>query len=211
MYVSNSELRARARETLGTQIFDKKWLYAIASAVIVSAILSAVSGMSFGIGTMLLTGPLYVGFHKLFLSLVRRGDEAKIGETFEGCYDFGSNLVLGIMHSLIISLWSLLFIIPGIVKAYSYSLVYFIKADHPEYDWRKCLSESERLMSGNRWNLFCLHLSFIGWHLLGGIVCCGIGAMWSGAYQSTATAHFYEELKKQDEPYTFEPFAGDPT
>ena len=116
MYVSNSELRARARETLGTQIFDKKWLYAIASAVIVSAILSAVSGMSLGIGTVLLTGPLYVGFHKLFLSLVRHGDEAKIGETFEGCYDFGSNLVLGIMHSLIISLWSFLFVIPGTPK-----------------------------------------------------------------------------------------------
>ncbi len=210
MNVSNSELRARARETLGTQIFDKKWLYAIASALIVSAVISLASSISCGIGSILLAGPLYVGFHKLFLSLVRHGDDAKIEETFDGCHDIGSNLVLGVMHDLLITLWSLLFIIPGILKSYSYALAYFIKADHPEYGWKKCLDESERMMSGNRWNLFCLHFSFLGWHLLGGLVCCGIGTLWSNAYQSAATAHFYEELKKKEEPAVRAPFESYP-
>ena len=48
-------------------------------------------------------------------------------------------------------LWSLLLFIPGIVKAYAYSMVYYVKADHPEYGWRECLDESQRLMTGHKW------------------------------------------------------------
>ena len=98
------------------------------------------------------------------------------------------------MLFLTIGLWSLLFVIPGILKAYSYALVYYIKNDHPEYSWRECFIASNALMKGNRWKLFCLQFSFIGWTILG-MLCLGLGGLWITPYRQTATAIFYEELK----------------
>lgn len=197
MYISNSEIRAKARAALGNNIFDKSWLLTTLAIFIVSLILSLVSQMSCGIGTMLLTGPLYVGLYAAFLKLTRKEDEFKISNIFEGCDNFGSNLSLGVMHSLMIALWSLLFIIPGIMKSYSYAMCYYVKADHPEYGWRECLDESERLMKGNRMKFFWLQLSFTGWAILGYLT-CGIGVMWVSSYMVTANAVFYDELKRAD-------------
>ncbi len=195
MNISNSEIRAKARASLGGQIFNKTWLMAIVVAVIIGAVIGAANSISCGIASLLLTGPLYVGLHSAFLKIARGDSDVKIETTFEGCRDFGPNLVLGLMHSLIITLWSLLFIIPGIIKSYSYCMAYFVKVDHPEYGWRECLDESERMMKGNRMKYFWLQLSFIGWALVGSLA-CGLGVLWVNAYQSTSNAIFYEELKK---------------
>ena len=203
MNISNSELRARARQSLGNNLFDKKWLISLAISAIIPLILSLVSNMSCGIGTFLLTGPLNVGLHIAYLNLVRKG-EIKIGTAFEGCNDFGSNLLLGLMYSLIVMLWSLLCFIPGIIKSYSYAMIFYIKADHPEYGWKECLEESEKMMKGNRWKYFTLQFSFIGWILLASLT-CGIGAFWVSPYMSAANTHFYEELKlAQTYSYTAE-------
>ena len=204
MKISNSEIRARARKALGGQLFSKTWLMAILSAIIIGAILGAANGISCGIATFLLVGPLYVGFHAIFLKIARGDEEVKIETNFVGCYDFASNLALGFMQTLLISLWSLLFVIPGILKAYSYSMAYFVKCDHPEFGWRECLDESKRLMKGNRFKYFMLQLSFIGWQIIGSLL-CGIGVLWVNAYQSTAAAIFYDELKREKyDTYTIE-------
>ena len=128
---------------------------------------------------------------------ITRGDkEVAVGNAFEGCYDFKSNLVLGLMHNIIVWLWSLLFVIPGIIKGFSYSMVYYIKADHPEYGWRECLEESEKMMKGYKFKYFLLNLSFIGWILLS-IVTFGLSTFWVTAYMSTASTVFYDELKRE--------------
>ena len=111
-------------------------------------------------------------------------------------YNFSQNFMVGLMHSLFIFLWSLLFFIPGIVKAYSYALVFYIKAENPEMDWRQCFDESENMMKGNKWRLYKLHLSFIGWIILS-IFTLGIGALWVNAYMQTSNAVFYEEIKRE--------------
>lgn len=196
MKISNSEIRAKARESLGGNIFSKTWLLSLLAVAIVAFVINLVSQMSCGIGTALVMGPLYVGLHLAFLRLIRRESEMKIGSIFDGCNDFGSNLMLGLMYTLIVSLWTMLFIIPGIVKSYSYALVYYIKADHPEYSWRECLDESEKMMKGNRLKLFYLNCSFVGWMLLGSLA-CGIGALWVSPYMQASTAVFYEELKRE--------------
>jgi uncharacterized membrane protein len=203
MNVSNSELRARAHAALGSSIFDKKWFIAIAISAIIPMVLTLVSNISCGIGSFLLSGPLYVGLHIAYLKLIRN-EEFKIGNAFEGCNDFGSNLMLGLMYSLIVMLWSLLCVVPGILKSYSYAMIYYIKADHPEYGWKECLDESEKMMKGNRWKLFTLQLSFIGWAFVA-FFTCGIGSFWVSAYSQTANAAFYEELKAaQTYSYTAE-------
>ena len=196
MNTSNYEIRAKARDALGNNIFDRTWLLALAAGLIISVILAAATSIG-GIASILLTGPLYVGLHFTFLKIARKDIDIKFENVFDGCYSFGPNLVLGLMRELLITLWTFLFIIPGIIKGYSYSMAYFVKADYPEYGWRECLQESERLMKGNRLRLFSLHLSFIWWDILG-IMTCGIGTLWVSAYKSTANAIFYEELKRSD-------------
>ncbi len=196
MYISNSEIRARARFALGGEIFGKKWLMAVLGGLIISAILTAANYLCAGIATMLLCGPLYVGLYKFYLKIAHDDPEVRVENVLEGCYNFSQNFTLGVMHTLYIFLWSLLFIIPGIVKSYSYSLAYYIKAEHPEYDWRECLDESEMMMKGNKWRLFKLHFSFIGWMFLS-LFTLGIGSLWVNAYMETSNAIFYEELKHE--------------
>lgn len=196
MRLTNSEIRAKARQVLGGQIFAGPWLTALLISLVIGAVLAAASGISYGIGSFLLTGPLYLGLNLAYLKLVR-GEEVKLGTAFAGCDDFGSNFVLGLMHSLLIFLWSLLCYIPGLIKGYAYSMAYFIKADHPEYGWRECLNESERMMNGHKMEYFRLQLSFVGWYIVGALV-CGIGTLWVTAYMSAANAIFYEELKKSE-------------
>lgn len=198
MYISNSEIRARARETLGTNIFDRRWFTLIGMQIVISLVLSAANYLCLGLGTLLLCGPLYVGLYKVYTQVARGDSFIKFDTVFEGCYNFGPNMSLGVMHTLKILLWSLLFIVPGIIKSHSYALAYYIKADHPEYGWRECLNESEAMMSGYKLKLFKLRLSFIGWFLLS-ILTLGIGMLWVDVYLQTATAIFYEELKYQRE------------
>ena len=196
MYISNSEIRAKARENLGPGIFNNTWIMAILGGLIISAVLGAANYLCAGIATMLLCGPLYVGLYKLYLKIANGDKEVKIETVFSGCYNFSQNFMVGLMYTLFIFLWSLLFVIPGIVKSYSYALVFYIKAENPDMDWRMCLDESESMMQGNKWRLFTLHLSFIGWFLLS-MFTFGIGSFWVNAYLQTSTAVFYEELKRE--------------
>ena len=105
----------------------------------------------------------------------------------------GSEMCIRDSSGLFIFLWSLLLFIPGIVKAYAYSMVYYVKADHPEYGWRECLDESQRLMTGHKWEKFVLDLSFIGWGIVGSL-CLGVGTLWVMTYMAATEAQYYEYL-----------------
>ena len=198
--ISNSQIRARARQTLGGKIFGEKWLFGLLLCLLASLILSAVPFAS-----ILLTGPICVGLTGVFLKSVRTGEKVRIEEMFNGFKDFACNFLLGFMIGLFTFLWSLLFIIPGIVKGLSYSMAYYIKNDHPEYDWKTCIEESKKMTKGYKGQLFCLSFSFIGWIIVGAL-CCGIGTLWVTPYQYAAMAEFYNQLKAKDEP-VFEPEA----
>ncbi|MBO6019888.1 MAG: DUF975 family protein [Clostridia bacterium] len=102
-------------------------------------------------------------------------------------------MLLGLLQYIFIFLWSLLFIIPGIVKMYSYSMSYYLAINHPDWDWKQCIDESRRIMDGNKWKLFVLDLSFIGWYIVG-MLACGIGVLWVYPYNEAARAEFYQEL-----------------
>ena len=112
--------------------------------------------------------------------------------------DFGGNFLLFFMSGLFVALWSLLFIIPGIVASYSYAMSYYIKNDHPEYKWNECIKESKKMMKGYKWKLFCLDLSFIGWRIVAFFIPFGIGTLFLNPYTHAAYAAFYEELKAQN-------------
>lgn len=98
-----------------------------------------------------------------------------------------------LLQSLYILLWTLLLIVPGILAAYSYSMTEYILAEHPYLTASEAITRSKELMYGNRWRLFCLQCSFIGWILLC-ILTMGIGNLWLTPYTNTATAAFYREI-----------------
>ena len=140
---------------------------------------------------VVLAGPLAVGYAKVFLDLVYGDPHPNVNKLFDGFRtDFGGNIVLSIMVGIFTFLWMLLFIIPGIVKAYAYSMAFFVKAEHPEYDWRQCINTSKEMMRGYKFKLFVLELSFIGWWF----VCLftfGLGGFWLSPYIFCTKANFY--------------------
>ncbi|MGN1347962.1 MAG: DUF975 family protein [Acutalibacteraceae bacterium] len=148
--------------------------------------------------TMVVSGPLAYGAAKLFLKQARDNEPMVIEDVFCGFKeDFKELFLIHFISSIKASLWGLLFIVPGIVKGLAYSMSYYIKADNPDYSWRECLSESEKIMNGHKGEFFVLQLSFIGWDIVG-FICCGIGMYWVMSYENATAAHFYESIKEAD-------------
>lgn len=139
---------------------------------------------------------LTVGFFACFLDIIRKKPltYSRLLLGYTSLRFFGKVLWTEILVSIFLFLWSLLLVIPGIVKAFSYSLVYFILIDHPEYSATEAITKSRAMMDGHKWELFKLFLSFIGWWILC-IVTFGIAAIWVSPYFMTAFAKFYENLK----------------
>lgn len=113
-------------------------------------------------------GPFTLGFYTLLLSFFR-SKQVDNSLVFEGFGSFGKAFILQLLITVKIVLWALLFFIPGIIAVYRYSQAFFVMADHPEYTASECIEESKRLMCGNKWKLFCVQISFIGWIILASI------------------------------------------
>ena len=96
--ISNSEIRARARDTLGKSIFNEKWLYALLVGLIVSAISFVAAYIPFA--SIIITGPISVGVAGVFLAATRTGEKIKIGNMFNGFHKFAENLLLYLYVSL---------------------------------------------------------------------------------------------------------------
>lgn len=93
-------------------------------------------------------------------------------------------------------LWSLLLVIPGIIKTYEYAIIPYILADDPEISSKEAFKKARRMMKGNKWRLFKLNLSFIGWGILC-VLTLGIGTFFLLPYVNAAAAEFYVELKNK--------------
>ena len=98
----------------------------------------------------------------------------------------------------------LLFIIPGIIKSYSYRLVPYILAENPDIDTNEALMRSEQLMRGNKWETFIYDLSFIGWYILSIFTCGILSIFWVQPYKLACDAELYRLLAgKSGEDYSF--------
>lgn len=107
------------------------------------------------------------------------------------------------MRALFNTLWYLLLIIPGIVKAYAYSMVPYILADDPELDYDTAIQKSMHMTDGHKLDMFVLDLSFIGWYLLGLLLCC-VGGVFVNPYYLATKAELYTILSGKDELETME-------
>ncbi|MBR2874204.1 MAG: DUF975 family protein [Clostridia bacterium] len=182
------DLKKRALAQLKT-----RWTDVVLACFLYGLILGAAS--STVIGTFILVGPLTYGFH-LYMSNFVRTSERKIETIFEGFKDFVDNLITGVLQTVYIALWSLLFVVPGIIAAYSYACTFYIKAAMPELSPSECLAKSKEVMDGYKMKLFLLDLSFIGWVLLCALT-FGIGVLFLEPYMETTRANFIVMLLRE--------------
>ena len=141
-----------------------------------------------------LFNPLKVGCYRFF----RKNAEdsaTRLGVIGEGFGAYGHTLATLFLTDLFTLLWTLLFLIPGVVKAYSYRLAPFILRDNPELSALEVITRSRQLMKGNKWRAFVLDLSFIGWFLLGAVTLGIVDLFWAVPYHQSAEAALYLDIK----------------
>ena len=142
--------------------------------------------------------PLEVGYANAFKKLHVEGDSELAENTFKLGFRNYAHIVLGTLHmQILVALWTILLIIPGIVKGFSYAMTPFILVDRPELSTREAIHESRRMMKGRKWELFCLALSFLGWIILG-IFTLFIGYLWLIPYMQTSFAAFYQNILEEE-------------
>lgn len=152
----------------------------------------------FSVAANLVLAPLSLGYINYFLMFSKR-QKPELGNLFDGYKNSpGISIIATLIMSIYIFLWSLLFIIPGIIKSFSYAMTLYIIADNPKISALDAIKRSEKMMEGHKWDFFVLELSFLGWAILS-LFTCGIGLLFLFPYIETAKAHFYLTLKENFE------------
>ena len=147
-----------------------------------------------GVVSFLITCLFIFGLHSYYLKL-SRNESVTWKELFNKTDLFAPAIVITLLVAIFTALWTILFIIPGIIAAIGYSQVYFIKLDNPDMEAKDALNKSKELMNGHKMDYFVLMLSFIGWAILS-ILTLGILYLWLVPYMSVTFANFYNELIK---------------
>lgn len=147
--------------------------------------------------TIFATNIIAAGIVRYFTISELNGSDAGVGELF-GCFQNGYGRIALVMflRSLFIGLWSLLLVVPGIIKYYEYYMVPYLVAEYPEKDRKEIFSLSKQMMTGYKFDTFVLELSFIGWFLLG-VLACGIGTLFVMPYFEGTKAQLYLHLKEE--------------
>lgn len=159
-------------------------------AAAIWVILAAVAAIAFG---LIVGGTLRLGHARYHLGLIR-SEEPRF-ETLFGYFSHWKTAALAeLLQTIYIFLWSLLLIVPGVMASYSYAMTEYILAEDPELSAQEAIARSKEMMAGNRWRLFCLDFSFIGWSLLSSLLPLRIGTILLNPYTETAHAAFYREL-----------------
>lgn len=172
-----------AGESIGEWIDFSKY------AIIITAVIILIIAFRILIGYA-----LEIGSRKYFVQSAQYKNDI-------GCYDFAfeSGNFKGIIYTMLLRdiynfLWTLLFIIPGIIKAYAYRMVPYILADNPQLGADNAITLSRKMMDGHKFNAFILDLSFIGWYLLG-VLALGVGVLFVNPYVNATEAQLYLVLR----------------
>lgn len=185
---TNSQIR---QESLA--IMKGNWGMAILIGIIVSAIASFGGFITIFVGF-----PIYLGVCIAFLNLVRGNDTLKVEpliSTFNEKY-YLKSISVWLLVNIYTFLWSLLLIVPGIIKCLSYSLAPYIIADNPDMSADEAINLSMKMMDGHKCQLFLIILGYIGFALLSSILLF-IPLLWLVPYYYAVQTKFYEEVKNE--------------
>lgn len=192
--MNRAELKAAAKSQIKGKIgilFVITLIIGLISGV-ASAILSFIPGGSLVV-SIIITPAFSLSLIRVYLDVIN-GNTPKAGDAFSGFDDFWSAFKVTFLVGLFTFLWSLLFVIPGIIKSFSYSMSTYILAENKGKPALECINESKAMTEGHKMDLFVLGLSFIGW----GFLCCitlGIAGIWVTPYMQATYTNAYNSLK----------------
>lgn len=192
--MNRAELKANAK----AQIKGKIGILFVITLII--SVISAAAGFVLGlipggglVAAIIVTPAFSLSMVRVYLMVIG-GQTPEAKDAFSGFDDFWSAFKVTFLVGLFTFLWSLLFIIPGIIKTFSYSMSMYILAENKGKGARECIKESMAMTDGHKGELFVLGLSFIGWAFLGAIT-LGIAYIWIIPYMNATFANAYQSLK----------------
>ena len=148
------------------------------------------------IASILIVFPLTLSAAMLFLSYQRGTEPLKANGLFKAFKKpyYGKSIGLFLLISIFTALWTMLFIVPGIIKSLAYCLAPYILADNPELSANEAINQSVKMMKGYKMRLFLIWLGYTGFALLS-VLALGIPLLWLYPYYQVVMAKFYEEVK----------------
>jgi uncharacterized membrane protein len=190
---NNASLKDLAKKSL-----KGKWGIAIGGCLIYNLVMMSVNSIPFlgPLALLAITGPLSLGLAWFSLDLAKN-NEAKIEIIFDGFKEFSKAALTYILMIIYIIGWALIFIIPGIIKAISYSQTFYILSDDPSIGSEEAIQKSMSMMDGHKLQYLLLGLSFFGWAILC-LFTLGIGFLWLIPYIQVSYAKFYLNLKEEN-------------
>lgn len=186
-----NELKSSAKTQIKGKIGILFAMFLIIIAVSIASSFLPVLGF---IANYLVGAAFTLGGAWVFLKIAK-GEEVSVGNIFYGFEDLWTAIKAQFFMGLFISLWSLLLIIPGIIKAYAYSMTFFILAENKGMPVLEAITLSRKMMDGHKMDLFLLFLSFIGWFILTAIT-FGIAGIWVYPYFYATFSNFYLSVKE---------------
>lgn len=175
----------------------------IAMTTIFVIVLGFVIGLVIAFGwSAFVASPIIVGKNRYFME--HRAFDSKFERLF---WSFKSGRYMNVVkimfwRELKIFLWSLLFVIPGIIKSYEYSMVPYILAENPQISSERAFELSKKMTHGEKWKIFVLDLSFIGWRILG-VLCCCVGEIFLQPYVEATYAELYQVMREKAHGLSF--------
>ena len=160
---------------------------------VISSVCSGISSMT---ASVICVSAFSLGMVNVYLTIADN-NTIKVSDVFSGFKDFWAAFKVVFLVGLFTFLWSLLFIVPGIIKSYSYSMSLYILSEDKSKSALQCIRESKEITNGHKMDLFVLRLSFLGWIILG-VITCGIANIYVTPYMCTTYANAYKSLKKPD-------------
>lgn len=190
--MTRQEMKALAKQ----QISGKIGILFLISLIImlISSALSFIPVIG-SIASLFISAAFALSTHTIYLNIAKNPEKnPDVNDTFIGFQNILGAIKVYFANFIFTFLWSLLFLIPGIIKSFAYSQCFFILAENPEISGREALKRSEEMMKGHKMEYFVLSLSFFGWMLLGGFT-CGLLYIWLLPYMNATLANFYNSIK----------------
>ena len=203
LFVGGTAINLRSDQTQNIESISNSYQQLTPSQQIaIGAILAGALSVVFIISILLkifLYNPIQVGCYGFFRENVATSGQGDLNALKSGFTNYGHTFITLFLKDLFLALWSMLFIIPGIVKGYSWCLVPYLLSDDPNLDYKTAMQRSAEMMQGRKMQKFLLDLSFIGWVLMG-LVTLGIGMLlWTAPYMEAADAEWYAAVAGKDQ------------
>jgi len=203
--MTRAQLKALAKAQMEGNIGMMFVIYLVgglitAAPAVLGGILGIIPGLSIigsivaGICAFLAAVVVQLSIYRIYLNITN-GIRPKVEDFKFGFGNMKSGAILYLLTELYVFLWMLLFIIPGIIKAISYSMAPYILAEHPDMRPSDAIKESKIITQGRKWDIVVLSLSFFGWILLS-YVTCGLMLIYVMPYAQTTFANYYNSIKR---------------